>query len=243
MDFAVGSATLDDGARKRLDALAKALNDRPALKMDVAGHADAGADREALKQADTQRRVKAEKLKRLARDGKAPASVDEVTVAKEEYADLLKAAYREAPFPKPRNAIGMTKDLPVAEMETLMLANAQVSEQDIAQLGNRRALQATQLGGVDLPAGALVTLCIGAANRDPAQFERAEELDITRPNCKHLSFGFGVHQCAGLHLARLEGRVALQIFLQRFPHYQLTAAPVRGGRARFRGFLSAPFMT
>jgi hypothetical protein len=111
------------------------------------------------------------------------------------------------------------------------------------QLGNRRATVDCLVGGVALPAGTLITLCIGAANRDPAQFERPEELDITRPNCKHLSFGFGVHQCAGLHLARLEGRVALQIFLQRFPNYKLTAAPVRGGRARFRGFLSVPFMT
>ncbi len=109
------------------------------------------------------------------------------------------------------------------------------------QLGSRRATVDCVVGGVPLPAGTLITLCIGAANRDPAQFERADTLDITRPNCKHLSFGFGVHQCAGLHLARLEGRVALQIFLQRFPHYQLTAAPVRGGRARFRGFLSALF--
>lgn len=109
------------------------------------------------------------------------------------------------------------------------------------QLGNRRATVDCVVGGVPLPAGTLITLCIGAANRDPAQFERAETLDITRPNCKHLSFGFGVHQCAGLHLARLEGRIALQIFLQRFPNYQLTAASVRGGRARFRGFLSVPF--
>ena len=109
------------------------------------------------------------------------------------------------------------------------------------QLGSRRSVVDCVIGGVPLPAGTLITLCIGAANRDPAQFERAEELDITRPNCKHLSFGFGVHQCAGLHLARLEGRIALQTFLQRFPHYQLTAAPVRGGRARFRGFLSVPF--
>lgn len=109
------------------------------------------------------------------------------------------------------------------------------------QLGNRRATMDCVVGGVPLPAGTLITLCIGAANRDPAQFEHPETLNITRPNCKHLSFGFGVHQCAGLHLARLEGRVALQTFLQRFPNYQLTAAPVRGGRARFRGFLNVPF--
>jgi cytochrome P450 len=109
------------------------------------------------------------------------------------------------------------------------------------QLGNRRATVDCVVGGVSLAKGTLITLCIGSANRDPAQFERAEEMDITRPNCKHLSFAFGIHQCAGLHLARLEGRVALQIFLQRFPNYKLTAAPTRGGRARFRGFLNAPF--
>jgi cytochrome P450 len=109
------------------------------------------------------------------------------------------------------------------------------------QLGNRRATVDCVVGDVPLPKGTLITLCIGSANRDPAQFENAELMDVTRTNCKHLSFAFGIHQCAGLHLARLEGRVALQIFLQRFPNYKLTAAPTRGGRARFRGFLNAPF--
>jgi len=109
------------------------------------------------------------------------------------------------------------------------------------QLGNRRALQACTVGGVALPAGALVTLCIGAANRDPAVFTQPDTLDLTRAQNKHLAFGFGVHQCAGLSLARLEGRIAIGRFLQRFPHYQLTQAPTRGGRARFRGFLAAPF--
>lgn len=109
------------------------------------------------------------------------------------------------------------------------------------QLGNRRALKACQVGGVDLPEGALLTLCIGAANRDPAQFGHPEQLDLTRDNNRHLAFGFGIHQCAGLSLARLEGRVAVGRFLQRFPDYSLSAAPIRGGRARFRGFLNAPF--
>jgi cytochrome P450 len=59
------------------------------------------------------------------------------------------------------------------------------------------------------------------------------------PN-RHLAFGLGIHQCAGLSLARLEGRIAIGRFLQRFPNYALSASPVRGGRARFRGFLSAP---
>lgn len=109
------------------------------------------------------------------------------------------------------------------------------------QLGNRRAMAPCTVGGVELPAGALITLCIGAANRDPAQYEQPEVLNLRRQGNKHLAFGFGPHQCAGLSLARLEGRIAIGRFLQRFPDYRLTADPVRGGRARFRGFLSAPF--
>ncbi len=116
------------------------------------------------------------------------------------------------------------------------------------QLGNRRALRDVTVGdphsgGVALPAGALVTLCIGAANRDPAQFDAPDRLDLQRQGNRHLAFGFGIHQCAGLSLARLEGRIAIGRFLRRFGGYRLTAAPVRGGRARFRGFLQAPFVT
>ena len=107
------------------------------------------------------------------------------------------------------------------------------------QLGNRRALRACQVGGVPLEEGALVTLCIGAANRDPAQFANPDVLDLSRANNRHLAFGFGIHQCAGLSLARLEGRIAVGRFLARFPGYRLTGSPVRGGRARFRGFLHA----
>ncbi len=111
------------------------------------------------------------------------------------------------------------------------------------QLGNRRTTRACTLAGQHLPAGSLLTLCIGAANRDPAVFEQAHQLHLNRNPNKHLAFGYGIHQCAGLSLARLEARIALQAFLKRFPHYQLTQAPVRGGRARFRGFLRAGFLT
>jgi cytochrome P450 len=109
------------------------------------------------------------------------------------------------------------------------------------QLSNRRAAADFELGGQAYPAGTLLTLCIGAANRDPAVFERPNQLNLSRSPNKHLAFGFGIHQCAGLQLARLEGRIAVQGFLTRFPNYQLTQAPTRGGRARFRGFLNAPF--
>ncbi len=108
------------------------------------------------------------------------------------------------------------------------------------QLGNRITTQATEIGGVAMPAGTPVTLCIGAANRDPDVFANPDRLDLSRDPNRHLAFGFGAHQCAGLSLARLEGRIAIGRFLERFPRYHAAGAPVRGGRARFRGFLSLP---
>lgn len=108
------------------------------------------------------------------------------------------------------------------------------------QLGNRRALAPAVVGGVALPAGALLTLCIGAANRDPAQFADPDRFDIGRTPNRHLAFGSGAHLCAGHALARLEGRVAVERFLRRFPRYRLAGAPIRGGRARFRGYLNLP---
>ena len=91
-----------------------------------------------------------------------------------------------------------------------------------------------------LPAGTPVTLCIGAANRDPAQFPDPERFDVGRTPNRHLAFATGAHQCAGMALARLEGAIAISRFLARFPDYALTGEPVRGGRVRFRGFLSVP---
>jgi cytochrome P450 len=108
------------------------------------------------------------------------------------------------------------------------------------QLGNRMTTERVELGGVLLPPGTPVTLCIGAANRDPAHFADPENLDIGRTPNRHLAFGTGAHQCAGMALARLEGAIAISRFLARFPGYTLTAPPVRGGRVRFRGFMRVP---
>ncbi|MFZ9889935.1 MAG: cytochrome P450, partial [Myxococcota bacterium] len=108
------------------------------------------------------------------------------------------------------------------------------------QLGNRRALEDTSLSGTDIPKDTLITLCIGAANRDPEVFEAPETFRMRRAHHRHLAFGSGIHLCAGMSLARLEGRVALGRFLQRFPRYRLAGPPVRGGRVRFRGFRSIP---
>jgi cytochrome P450 len=105
------------------------------------------------------------------------------------------------------------------------------------QLGNRITTREADVGGVRLPPGTPITLCIGAANRDPEQFPEPDRFDIGRSPNRHLAFGSGPHQCAGMHLARLEGKVAIGRFLARFPRYRLTGELLRGGRARFRGFL------
>ena len=108
------------------------------------------------------------------------------------------------------------------------------------QLGNRLSTADAVLGGMVLPAGTRITLCIGAANRDPAVLADPHRLDISRQPNRHLAFGFGAHQCVGMSLPRLEGVVAIGRFLQRFPGYALAGPAQRGGRARFRGFFRLP---
>ncbi|MGV3635480.1 MAG: cytochrome P450 [Pseudorhodoplanes sp.] len=108
------------------------------------------------------------------------------------------------------------------------------------QLGNRRVVADTVLGGVPMKEGDLITIAIAAANRDPKYFPDPDRFDVGRNPNKHLAFASGVHVCAGMNVARMEGRVALERFLARFPDYRLDGAPVRSPRARFRGFVSLP---
>jgi cytochrome P450 len=108
------------------------------------------------------------------------------------------------------------------------------------QLGNRMTTERVDLGGITMAVGTPLTLCIGAANRDPGQFADPERLDIGRTPNRHLAFATGAHQCAGMALARLEGAIAISRFLARFPDYRLNGTPLRGGRVRFRGYLSVP---
>jgi cytochrome P450 len=106
------------------------------------------------------------------------------------------------------------------------------------QLGNRRATKDTELGGVEMAAGSYVHIGIGAANRDPAQFNDPDRLDIRRQPNRHLAFGTGIHACAGMSLARMEAQVAIGRLLRRFATIEPSGTPQRGGRARFRGFRS-----
>lgn len=108
------------------------------------------------------------------------------------------------------------------------------------QLGNRITTTATGIGDVALAPRTQVTLCIGAANRDPAQFADPDTLDIARQPNRHVAFGSGIHQCVGMGLGRLEGRVAIGRFLARFPNYKLAGPARRSHRVRFRGHVALP---
>jgi cytochrome P450 len=93
--------------------------------------------------------------------------------------------------------------------------------------------------GADMKADDWILLSFPAANRDPAQFDRANEVVIDRQVNRHAAFGLGIHRCVGSHLARMELRVALEVWLERIPGFSLadpaavtwSAGQIRGPRA------------
>ena len=103
------------------------------------------------------------------------------------------------------------------------------------QLNNRRLTAAVEIGGHRVPAGSFVTLCIGAANRDPAVFVDPDRLDLARKPNNHLAFGQGAHACSGMNVARLEARIAIGRLLARYPRIAAAGPPERDRRVRFRG--------
>lgn len=145
LEFDHGRHALDRQSETRLDALARALKDRPGLKLDITGQTDPDKDVEGLKQVQLERKIKAQKFKKLLEDEKAPASVDEVKIDTGEYSRYLTAAYRQEKIPnKPRNLVGLAKEIPVPEMEKLMLAHIQVDGNDLRELANHRAQAAKE---------------------------------------------------------------------------------------------------
>lgn len=138
-DFSTGRASLTEATAKKLESLAKALDDRPELKLEITGRVDPEKDREGLRQAALEHKVKAQKLAQLVKAGKEAGSVDDVAVDDKEYLPLLEQAYKQEKFPKPRNVIGLTKSLPREEMEKLMFANAPASDDDLRELAKQRA--------------------------------------------------------------------------------------------------------
>ena len=102
------------------------------------------------------------------------------------------------------------------------------------QINNRRCSEKTMLGDVVIPEGTSVHMIIAGANRDPAQFSEPETFDILRSPNRHLSFGLGIHICAGINLARLEAKVAFLRLMSSFREINLLEKPNVANRIRFR---------
>lgn len=138
LDFDAGRAAVTAGAESKLATLAKALTERPGLKLDIVGHADPVRDLDGLKHVALDRKVRAIKTRDLQEAGtELPAGG--VVVDKEEYPALLLRAFKAETFKKPRNAIGLEKTLPQSEMEQMMIANVQVDHDDLQSLARRRS--------------------------------------------------------------------------------------------------------
>jgi hypothetical protein len=165
--FAPGSATLSPEAQQNLGKVAKALVDRPALKLTVTGTANLEAEREGLQRERLQQLVRAEKRRAQ------PENTEPVTA--DEYPALLKAAYGRASIPKPRNLVGIAKDLTVPEMEALLMANQPATEAMAAELAAQRghAIQ-SYLAAQKLPAERLFLAAPKTGSQVPKGAPQAE---------------------------------------------------------------------
>jgi len=141
LEFDPGSAAIAEANVKKLDTLIRALYDRPSLQLDIEGYVDAEKDQEGLKQYQFSRRLKAQKLTALIKQGLPAVPVDELKIEPSEYEKYLTMAYKAEKFPKPRNFLGFVKSLPVPEMEKLILTNLVITKDDLRSLASQRAMR------------------------------------------------------------------------------------------------------
>jgi len=140
VEFVPGEAELSAPAEAKLQVLAKGLADRPALKLDIAGRAIPDVDREGLKRVALERAMRAQKQKALVAKGDAAPSLDALTIDAAERPELLAAVYKGTDLKdKPRNVIGLAKDIPPAEMESLLLKSYGVDDEALRALANGRS--------------------------------------------------------------------------------------------------------
>ena len=139
VEFAPGINSLTPEAQTKLTTLAKALNDRPVLKLEIIGRVDPVTDLDGARRVYVTKKIKAQKISSLKSDG-ASVNAEEVVVTPEEYPKFLERAYKAEKFSKPRNFIGIAKSLPPKEMENLMIVNAPIGQNELKALAESRAL-------------------------------------------------------------------------------------------------------
>ncbi len=139
VEFDFGSVQLPEADQKKISALAKALYDRPNLKLDIEAYIDPTHDKEALKKAEFNRLMKTQKLREMVDKGQAPVPLEDIQINQEEFEKYLTLAYKAANFSKQRTAIGFLKALPPPEMEKLINDHISITDGDLMQLAARRA--------------------------------------------------------------------------------------------------------
>ena len=137
-------------------------------------------------------------------------------------------------FPDQMDRLRANPDLIVPAIEEVLRFESSV------QLNNRKLTVDAEVGGVAMKKDDYIWLCIGAANRDPEEFPEPDLMDIGREKNRHLAFGSGIHACAGMPLGRMEARIALNGFIQRFGTIDPSGTARHHPRARFRGFVGYP---
>ncbi|HEX9023687.1 MAG TPA: DUF748 domain-containing protein, partial [Geobacteraceae bacterium] len=142
VQFGYGTSTLMPPEEQKLQALAKALLDRPSLKVELKGYVDRENDAEGYRRELLSHKVKSEKFLALGKAGKLKAgeNVDTVQVMPEEYPRYLAAVYKKEKFPKPRTILGLVKDLPTDEMRKLIIANTVVGKPELQALAHERVV-------------------------------------------------------------------------------------------------------
>jgi len=152
LEFDYGQSAIVTQNQGKVNTLTKILKDRPGIKLEIEAHVDMEKDKEALRQLFYDRKLKAQKLKEMVKQGKPAVPVDEVKVDGPEHPKYLKMAYKEEKFPKPKNFLGFDKDIPVPEMEKLMQTHIEIKEDDLRALAAQRAATVRDgilKGGID----------------------------------------------------------------------------------------------
>ncbi|MGE5090236.1 MAG: DUF748 domain-containing protein, partial [Candidatus Levyibacteriota bacterium] len=140
VEFAPGQAELTAAAQAKLETLAKALTDRPALKLEASGRVVPDVDREGLKRVRLDAAMRAQKQKALAAQGESAPPLAQIRIDAAEYPKYLAAVYGGTKLPdKPRNVLGIAKTIPDAEMEKMLLESYKVDEPALVALGDDRA--------------------------------------------------------------------------------------------------------
>jgi Domain of Unknown Function (DUF748) len=139
LDFEAGRTTLPPSALSKLSTLAKALNERPVLRLDITGMADPQRDADGIRRARLDRKLRAAKAADMVKRGDSVGEVDALRISREEYPVLLEQVYRGAQIDKPRNVLGLNKSVPQEQMESLLLASSAVSAADLQELASQRA--------------------------------------------------------------------------------------------------------